>query len=170
MMASQPKKSDGKGGQAAARRGRRRSVGRRSQTRRVFVCWLYAQDVNDGESCDTDWICRSVGLGKDAIEISFLDKLKEKYLEKQEVIDKSLSNFLKKEYPTIDKMCATILKAMLVDRALEPEMPIAVAIDEAIENAKEFAKDGYKLVNALAEKLWSQPFIPRITGVDSEGS
>ncbi len=133
---------------------RKTQITRRSHTRRVFFCWLYAQAINPGEKCDLHWICESLGLSADGVDVKFLDDLMGNFTATQQPFHNFLDKFLDEEYPSLDMGCATILLCLLVERTVAPDMAAAIVIDETINLAHEFSPDGYQVINALAEKLW----------------
>ena len=122
--------------------------------RALFLCKLYALKMNVNDDSFLEWLSDCLGLDSWDIDQEYYDFLNAEYAENQSLIEKIVKEFVEKEYAILEEIYQRILVLILTERRMNPTLDIAILINEAVEIAKLFTADkGYRVVNALAEKL-----------------
>lgn len=115
---------------------------KRSDQRKAAVFALYQHDLTG----------RDLGglLGSDASD--FTRELAERTLANQETIDETLSRFTKESWPLsrVAPLERNIMRVAVEEITGDGEVPAEVAVDEAVELAKQFCgADAPKFVNGI---------------------
>jgi N utilization substance protein B len=115
---------------------------RRSDQRKAAVFALYQHDLTGRDLSGL--------LGSDASD--FTRELAERTLANQEAIDERLSRFTKESWPLsrVAPLERNIMRVAVEEITGEGEVPAEVAVDEAVELAKQFCgADAPKFVNGI---------------------
>ncbi len=128
---------------------------KRSEARKKCMTILYQIDIYNERNIDYD--VDSVIAENIDLENDFINEIVHGVLEHQEEID-SLANKYMKEWTIdkIDKTGAAIMRIAIYELRYS-DTPEIVAINEAIELAKEYSDDNVrKIVNAVLDKMISE--------------
>lgn len=115
---------------------------KRSDQRKAAVFALYQHDLTGRDLSGL--------LGSDASD--FTRELAERTLANQETIDETLSRFTKESWPLsrVAPLERNIMRVAVEEITGEGEVPAEVAVDEAVELAKQFCgADAPKFVNGI---------------------
>lgn len=113
--------------------------------------WAFTNEATD-ELVETFLFEHNVK--SDTIDLAYFQTLLLGAIENIEAIDKLMAPHLDRDISRLNPVELAILRMAVYELNFHPEVPPIVAMNEAIELAKEFgATDGYKFINAVLNAM-----------------
>jgi N utilization substance protein B len=128
-----------------------RSTERRQRSREQLVRALYQWQVADTDSAEL--IEQFTANKRRPVDQEHFVRVLEYVFRESESLDAVISNYAVRSLDQLDEIGRSVLLVALAEFSICDDVPVKVAINEAVELAKRYgALDSYKFINAVLDK------------------
>jgi len=128
-----------------------RSTERRRRSREQLVRAVYQWQL--AESAVAELVQQFTANKRRPVDTEHFERVLDYVVNNTESLDAVIGNYAVRSLNHLDEMGRSILLVALAELSVCEDVPVKVAINEAVELAKRYgAQDSYKFVNALLDK------------------